>query len=127
MRAIWLGLVCVCSLLANDKPNVIFIFAGGLGYGDWAATAILMPRRLRWISLPKRNALYTGVCHGRDLLPESNQGDDRSSSGSVCEIMADHGFGNSVTITELLKATAIALGISANGTSGRIQAGHVWH
>ena len=33
-RAIWLGLVCVCSLLANDKPNVIFIFADDLGYGD---------------------------------------------------------------------------------------------
>ena len=81
-----------------------------LAMAIWAATAILMPRRLRWISLPRRERAIHRRVTGVVCCPSRTGAMTGRHPARFAKYMADHGFGNSVTITELLKSNGYRTG-----------------
>ena len=108
---IWLGLVCVCSLLANDKPNVIFIFADDLGYGDLGCYGHPYAQTPALDQLAKEGTRYTqAYVTGVTCCPSRTGAMTGRHPARFAKYMADHGFGDSVTITELLKSNGYRTG-----------------
>ncbi len=110
-RAIWLGLVCVCSLLANDKPNVIFIFADDLGYGDLGCYGHPYAQTPALDQLAEEGTRYTqAYVTGVTCCPSRTGAMTGRHPARFAKYMANHGFGDSVTITELLKRNGYRTG-----------------
>ena len=110
-RVILLGLVCVCSLLANDKPNVIFIFADDLGYGDLGCYGHPYAQTPALDQLAEEGTRYTqAYVTGVTCCPSRTGAMTGRHPARFAKYMADHGFGNSVTITELLKSDGYRTG-----------------
>ena len=108
---IWFGLVCVCSLLANDKPNVIFIFADDLGYGDLGCYGHPYAQTPALDQLAKEGTRYTqAYVTGVTCCPSRTGAMTGRHPARFAKYMADHGFGDSVTITELLKSNGYRTG-----------------
>ena len=99
-RAIWLGLVCVCSLLANDKPNVIFIFADDLGYGDLGCYGHPNAQTPALDQLAKEGTRYTqAYVTGVTCCPSRTGAMTGRHPARFAKYMANHGFGDSVTLS----------------------------
>ena len=108
---IWLGLVCVCSLLANDKPNVIFIFADDLGYGDLGCYGHPYAQTPALDKLAREGTRYTqAYVTGVTCCPSRTGAMTGRHPARFAKYMANHGFGDSVTITELLKRNGYHIG-----------------
>ncbi len=105
IRNIALILACFFAAHTNaaQKPNIIFIFADDLGYGDlgcyghpYAKTPALDRLAKEGTRLPQ--AYVTGVtcCPCRTGLMTGK------FPATFAKYMSDHGFGDRVTITQLL-------------------------
>lgn len=111
MKTFWLWLICAGGLLAADKPNIIFIFADDLGYGDlrcyghpYAKTPVLD-------QLAKEGTRFTqAYVTGVTCCPSRTGAMTGKFPASYAKYMADHGFGDRVTITELLKRNGYRTG-----------------
>ena len=99
------------SLFSAEKPNIIFIFADDLGYGDlacyghpYAKTPALDQLAKEGTRFPQ--AYVTGVtcCPSRTGVMTGKY------PATFAKYMADFGFGDRVTITELLKKNGYRTG-----------------
>ena len=111
MKTFWLWLICAGGLLAADKPNIIFIFADDLGYGDlrcyghpYAKTPVL--DQLAKDGTRFTQAYVTGVT----CCPSRTGAMTGRHPARFARYMASHGFGNALTITELLKRNGYRTG-----------------
>lgn len=96
----------------SEKPNIIFIYADDLGYGDlgsYGQTKILTPHLDRMaeegmrftqayaghtVCSPSRNALMTGFHTARTLHRSNSRLPLRETDITVAQILADHGYVN---------------------------------
>ncbi|MBL69106.1 MAG: Cerebroside-sulfatase [Verrucomicrobiales bacterium] len=111
IRSILIWLAFAGGLLAADKPNIIFIFADDLGYGDlgcyghpYAQTPVL--DQLAKDGTRFTQAYVTGVT----CCPSRTGAMTGRHPARFAKYMASHGFGDAVTITELLKRNGYRTG-----------------
>ena len=107
---------------ARAFPNIVFIFADDLGYGDLGCYGHPYARTPALDKLASEGTRFDAVLRDRrHVLPEPHGLHDQSASGQLSEIhVGRYGFAGRATVTELLKkSVAIGPGISASGTSGR--------
>lgn len=99
------------SLAAGEKPNVVFILADDLGYGDLTCYGHPYARTPNLDKLAQQGTRFTQYyANGATCCPARTA----LMTGKFCATFqkypADHGFGSRITITELLKNTGYRCG-----------------
>lgn len=113
VRNIILILACWCgtTLQAGEKPNIIFIFADDLGYGDLACYGHPYAKTPALDQLAKEGTRFTqAYVTGVTCCPSRTGMMTGKFPGTFAKYMSDHGFGDRVTITELLKRNGYRTG-----------------
>ena len=113
VRYIILILACWCGtiLQAVEKPNIIFIFADDLGYGDLACYGHPYAKTPVLDQLAKEGTRFTqAYVTGVTCCPSRTGVMTGKFPATFAKYMSDHGFGNRVTITELLKRNGYRTG-----------------
>ena len=130
VRDIIFILACCCgaTLLAVDKPNIIFLFADDLGYGDLACYGHPYAKTPALDKLAKEGTRFTqAYVTGVTCCPSRTGMMTGKFPATFAKYMSDQGFGDRVTITELLKKNGYRTGHfgkwhigpkSENGTYG---------
>lgn len=90
--------------LAADKPNVVFILADDLGYGDLKCYGHPYAKTPNLDKLAEQGTRFTQYyANGATCCPARTALMTGKFCASYKEYPADHGFGKRVTVTELLK------------------------
>ena len=134
MRILSLVLVALSVLTlptrADDQrpPNIVFMFADDLGYGDLACYGHPYAKTPHLDRLAKQGTRFTqAYVTGNTCCPSRTGYMTGKFPASFKKYPADYGFGNRVTITELLKDKGYATGhfgkwhmgpVKDNGTYG---------
>ena len=99
------------SAQAAGKPNIIFLFADDLGYGDLACYGHPYAKTPALDQLAKEGTRFTqAYVTGVTCCPSRTGMMTGKFPGTFAKYMSDHGFGDRVTITELLKRNGYRTG-----------------
>ena len=107
---IFASLFVVCVNVAQ-KPNIIFIFADDLGYGDLACCGHPYAKTPSLDQLAREGTRFTqAYVTGVTCCPSRTGVMTGKYPATFAKYMSDHGFGDRVTITELLKRNGYRTG-----------------
>mgnify|MGYP001193924897 FL=1 len=113
IRNIALILACFFAAHANaaQKPNIIFIFADDLGYGDLGCYGHPYAKTPALDQLAKEGTRFTqAYVTGVTCCPSRTGMMTGKYPATFAKYMSDHGFGDRVTITELLNKNGYRTG-----------------
>jgi N-acetylgalactosamine-6-sulfatase len=104
-------LLMTAPCLAADKPNVVFILADDLGYGDLKCYGHPYARTPNIDKLAEQGTRFTRYyANGATCCPARTALMTGKFPATFQKYPADYGFGNRVTITELLKKAGYRTG-----------------
>ena len=104
------GIFVVHTSVAQ-KPNIIFIFADDLGYGDLGCYGHPYAKTPSLDRLAKEGTRFTqAYVTGVTCCPSRTGMMTGKYPATFAKYMSDHGFGDRVTITELLKRNGYRTG-----------------
>ena len=107
---IFVSLFVVC-VNAAQKPNIIFIFADDLGYGDLGCYGHPYAKTPSLDQLAREGTRFTqAYVTGVTCCPSRTGMMTGKYPATFAKYMSDHGFGDRVTITELLKRNGYRTG-----------------